>query len=100
MNFIDSNGTEHPSEVLKKAVVKPVSSPDEKVLSEVRDLRLWHWQELLKCRKVQAGAANTALWHNYEKLVSHHMRAVQTLNSFFPVGDTAERDHAADRQST
>ncbi len=77
------------------------------VLDEVRKLRLWHWREAMAARKQAQNAQDRAEAVKGDRTYSaqmqgmadlknadanHHIRAVQTLNSFFPVGDTAEQD--------
>lgn len=77
------------------------------VLDEVRALRLWHWREALMARKqaqnaqdrsdaLKADTTYSAQMQGMADLknadANRHIRAVQTLNSFFDVGDTAEGD--------
>lgn len=77
------------------------------VLDEVRKLRLWHWREAMAARKQSQNAQDRAEAVKGDRTYSaqmqgmadlrnadanHHIRAVQTLNSFFEVGDTAEQD--------
>lgn len=54
--------------------------PEPKVdLEGLRALRLWHWQQYqAERRQMQAG--------------TFHLKQVQLLNDFFPIGDTAEGD--------
>lgn len=76
-------------------------------LDEVRKLRLWHWQEAMTARKQAQNATDRAEALKADKTYSRqmqgmadlrnadadfHIRAVQTLNSFFDIGDTAEHD--------
>lgn len=79
------------------------------VLDEVRKLRLWHWREAMAARKQAQNAQDRAEAVKGDRTYSaqmqgmadlrnadanYHIRAVQTLNSFFDVGDTAEQDDA------
>lgn len=71
-------------------------------LAQLRALRLWHWQGVMYRRNAQrfyedrAKSPNTpkakenAEWQ--ERQANFHMKQVQLLNDFFPVGDTAEID--------
>lgn len=80
-------------------------------IRRLRSLRLWHWREALS-RRAQAQAAeqraeavadaryaaqmrHVAALRNSE--ADSHIHAVQTLNDFFPAGETAEQDDAAER---
>lgn len=75
------------------------------MLIELRALRLWHWKEVLKASKLrddvefamrECNGPNRSYFE--ERLTrakarwTMHMGAVQTLNSFFDLGDTAEKD--------
>lgn len=72
-------------------------------IERLRELRLWHWKQGLKHRQLQY-SAEKALMKNtksesiklyvdsYKSEANVHFTAVQTLNEFFPIGDTAERD--------
>ena len=69
-------------------------------MRQLRALRLWHWRGVLYRRNAQQfyeakGNATSAQWQ--EQQANFHMRAVQTLNDFFPMGETAEQDDAAER---
>ena len=74
-------------------------------LTELRALRLWHWREVLKASKLRddiefalAECHDPNRSYFEERLTraqrrwAMHMGAVQTLNSFFDLGDTAEKD--------
>lgn len=78
-------------------------------LDRLRKLRLWHWGQVLYWRELQRRANDTAdrladrwtLAAPWAKLANEraghamqHLSAVQLLNEFFPIGDTAEVDHA------
>lgn len=82
---------------------------DANTLPKLRALRLWHWRKALGTRKAcrvairRADAAKDAgndrlhmrLMGSARLLDSEangHISAVQTLNEFFNVGDTAEKD--------
>lgn len=59
----------------------------------LRDLRAWHWKEVLRNRRHEErfnkiGPANRAATH--KRIADFHMKAVQTLNDLFPMGDNAE----------
>jgi hypothetical protein len=66
-------------------------------LSSVRELRAWHWREVTRNRGHQiryekmGGSEARAKMHR--KIADFHLKAVQTLNEFFAVGDTAEKDN-------
>ena len=74
----------------------------QKLLPELRALRLWHWEGVLyrrnaakfyedeKSKTNKEKAADCALWQNEQ--ANFHLKQVQLLNSFFEVGDTAEHD--------
>lgn len=75
-------------------------------LAALRTLRLWHWRQLLNARANQVeweklqqrfpeSGVNGRRARQYAKKSSHHLGAVQALNSVFPVDDTAERDAEA-----
>jgi hypothetical protein len=67
----------------------------------LRALRLWHWREALKWRD-SARRIGLELYEHEKKtdgrytyqngLADQHIKFVQTLNDFFPVGDNAESD--------
>lgn len=64
----------------------------------LRALRLWHWQQAMKYREAQRDLEafkNRSLRDcikRYDQQVNIHLTAVQTLNEFFEIGDTAESD--------
>lgn len=65
------------------------------VLDEVRALRLYHWRRVTVNRNSEAYCQSkgyTQRAEDFKRKASFHLGAVQTLNSFFDVGDTAERD--------
>lgn len=80
-------------------------------IRRLRALRLWHWREALARRAMAQNAEqraeavaderyagqmrNVAALRNSE--ADAHIYAVQTLNDFFPAGETAEQDDAAER---
>lgn len=70
-------------------------------LDKLRELRLWHWNKVLTNSRYivwcnRQGRPYTESQSYKLKVMDHanHMRFVQTLNDFFPVGDTAEKDAA------
>lgn len=65
----------------------------------LRVLRVWHWTEALRYSRLRerwtlANFKRSKQYKEYTKFYNLHMNAVQTLNSFFDIGDTAERDNA------
>ena len=73
------------------------------VHTRLRELRLWHWKLGLKHRQGQYDLEALQNTHKkssslkdciktYSDAANVHFTAVQTLNEFFPIGDTAERD--------
>lgn len=63
----------------------------------MRALRLWHWQIVVDSTKREQWAHKQGeLYKNYADAAksdnAFHMKIVQTLNDFFPEGDTAEKD--------
>lgn len=61
---------------------------------ELRAVRLWHWRQLLDGRRVELALERMgADPHAAHQASNFHLRAVQSLNEFFAIGDTAERDH-------
>lgn len=68
----------------------------QKLLPELRALRLWHWRTAAVSRRLQIiyeRHASTKDEGELEKMkADFHIKQVQALNSFFKVGDTAERD--------
>lgn len=75
-------------------------------LTDLRALRLWHWRRVVSASKLRNNleyslrecmhptTIDSILYRLDAVRADHavHMRAVQTLNSFFAIGDTAERD--------
>lgn len=63
---------------------------------ELRALRLWHWKQAMDARQDTRDAERYRPYaiRIFEATVGFHIKAVQTLNDFFPVGDTAEDDAA------
>jgi hypothetical protein len=62
-------------------------------LPRLRELRLWHWQQAMECRAKgkMAREARTPM-PSFDDRANQHIKFVQTLNDFFPMGDNAERD--------
>lgn len=86
----------------RKFVERVEAMPDSTKLKDdtierLRALRLWHWR---MCRQMQVAQEVAEAKHGVEApnqardLANFHMTQVQTLNEFFDVGDTAERDAA------
>lgn len=71
---------------------------DPLVLAKVRELRLWHWQQAMRYRESQRHLETfnkrslRDCINSYDRSANIHLTAVQTLNEFFDIGDTAERD--------
>lgn len=64
-------------------------------LARLRVLRLWHWQHVVRYQKhLNNPRTNRLKRREYHSLHTLHLGAVQALNEFFPIGDTAERDAA------
>lgn len=67
-------------------------------LERVRKLRLWHWQKAMHYRKMQRELEEFKTRSlrdcikRYDEAANIHLTAVQTLNEFFEIGDTAEQD--------
>lgn len=74
--------------------------------NRLRKLRLWHWKQAMACRSsanqyadmINEGfgdaGANAMRCDDLNGRANEHLYHVQTLNDFFPIGDTAERDEA------
>lgn len=68
------------------------------LIDRLRALRLWHWQQAMKYRayprelEIKNIQSLRLVIKRYDSLAGHHLTAVQTLNEFFEIGDTAERD--------
>jgi len=73
-----------------------------KNLQALRELRLWHWFEYLRNDRLEGVWAEKAAKgrvflvqrnrQKYRNTATFHIRAVQALNEFFPINDTAELD--------
>lgn len=77
--------------------------------AELRKLRLWHWIEMNKavCQYEEADYAADVHMHKSPAFSDRcraearqaramralHLGAVQVLNDFFPMGETAEKDY-------
>lgn len=70
------------------------------ILARLRELRLWHWEKCQVNRRVVNLVEGCEHQTEYKRMVAEnchkkadfHMKQVQLLNEFFPVGDTAEGD--------
>ena len=66
-------------------------------LRHLRELRLWHWQMVLRYRGYErrAETQRSPQWviNSHSKIANFHLGAVQALNDLFPIGDTAEKDN-------
>ena len=66
------------------------------MLGRLRALRLWHWNEAMRQRRRTKGAKrageHTDESRRFDQRAGQHIKFVQTLNDFFPVGDNAEQD--------
>lgn len=73
---------------------------DPELSARLRALRLYHWRAAMKFRESQRdlevfkSRSLKDCIKNYDKFANEHLTAVQTLNEFFGIGDTAERDDA------
>jgi hypothetical protein len=81
----------------------PKYENSEPNLSVLRELRKWHWKEVVRNREHFArferiGPESRARMH--DKIAGFHLRAVQSLSDLFPVGDTAEIDYEENREIT
>lgn len=82
-----------PGDIMEGVAIHP------ETLVELRALRLWHWKECLANREIAqdargAGSAFARDSAEFSRRANFHLKAVQTLNDFFPAGDTAEGDAA------
>lgn len=87
--------------------------PDETLrIKELRELRLWHWRKAMEKRlqsklALERSQVHTGRYSEQMKDICYqrddeanfHISAVQTLNQFFEIGDTAERDDEASKQT-
>lgn len=62
-------------------------------IAAIRNLRLYHWREVLNWRKYEQSKTDPRIKLRTEKKIGFHLKQVQALNDFFPIGDTAEKDH-------
>lgn len=79
-----------------------VTVVDPLIKLKLRELRLWHWQMAMKHRKAEndlielkarrGGSSLKSCIKTYADAANMHLTAVQTLNEFFEIGDTAEQD--------
>lgn len=70
----------------------PGNTVDAASLARLRDLRLWHYRQLVKCRGLARQAVSSSQVSRYNADADTHLHYVQTLNDYFPHGDTAEAD--------
>ncbi len=61
---------------------------------ELRALRLWHWRSAIEQRMLEMHVIFPASIRHHKAKADFHIKAVQTLNDFFNVDDTAEKDAA------
>ncbi|MDE4917762.1 hypothetical protein ACUXAV_005106 [Cupriavidus metallidurans] len=68
---------------------------ESQALEMLRPVRLYHWRAVVRARN-HANACHREGKHGaakqYEERLALHMKHVQALNSFFPIGDTADND--------
>lgn len=61
----------------------------------LRELRKWHWLQV-NIKRESARSARAMYYKtaalSFDLEANMHMKFVQTLNDFFPEGDTAEKD--------
>lgn len=71
---------------------------DKDFEKRIRELRLWHWQRALENRNwadnYRLSSTYTACAKYNDEQANRHIKYVQYLNDFFPVGDNAEDDNA------
>lgn len=63
--------------------------------ADLRALRLWHWRQVTANRlaaRMHMVEGNRGLAAARNKTADQHVKFVQILNDFFPVGDNAEGD--------
>lgn len=81
-----------------------VTMVDPLIKMKLRGLRLWHWRLALQHRAAErelealaeqrkSGSLKSSI-KTYADAANVHFSAVQTLNEFFEIDDTAERDEA------
>lgn len=59
----------------------------------LRELRLWHWEQMMQQRALALRAAADSMNKAHNAMADRHLRFVQELNDQFPdFNDTAERD--------
>lgn len=80
--------TQDPVETLRQMAALP-----DEVRISLRSLRLWHWSQYLLWEAFEDRA-----WWPWDKQRCRregttHIKAVQLLNDFFPIGDTADNDY-------
>lgn len=59
---------------------------------ELRALRLWHWRSAMEQRTLQAHVIFPSSIRHHQAKADFHIKAVQTLNDYFNIDDTAEKD--------
>lgn len=62
---------------------------------DLRQLRLWHWEQLVLARRAIRKAWGNAEAKRQAESANFHLSAVEALNDFFLPDDTAERDYDA-----
>jgi hypothetical protein len=71
----------------------PVDAP---TLQRLREIRLYHWRWMMtnaKARDAFERKGDRYAAKEFAHKASEHLGFVQSLNDFFPIGDTAERDY-------
>lgn len=67
--------------------------PTEDVPVGLRNLRLWHWYQVrFATKRMNDNRGTRFTKRDAQQAWNFHMGAVQMLNDFFPLGDTAEED--------
>lgn len=61
-------------------------------LLRLRALRLWHYRQLVDCRRAASKAETPYFAERCNAEAATHLGFVQSLNDFFEMGDTAEAD--------
>lgn len=96
-----ANSIDHARELAKQGVF--IKQPEfhidrehmkvaAETLQRLREARLWHWKQVLSQRKMAEEWNNSILAAAFNTLANFHLGHVQTLNEFFEIGDTAEKD--------
>lgn len=61
-------------------------------MQKLRELRLWHRNQAMYYRSLANHIRPGIMSQNHIASSNEHIKFVQTLNNFFPVDDTADKD--------